>query len=352
LAINLLLKYEARDYNQELSAFFSYCEKGDIDSVKIILDRGVDINSKIIWFDPDEQDPSCDCYKTAITFAIKSGNYDLVDYMINHGAEINFDDQGVQPIFIALEEKQYKIAELLVSNGANKNASFVSSGGYYDFINGDSVYLAYLIKNNYPYGDYYGHTPLTEAANNGELPIVKILSEIVDFDELNKALCMSSSTEISSYLLDLEADINYEFTFDMAESGYYEIPLTQAIRTQDLNFVQFLVQKGADVNLLDKYIGQGDCFNQRESPLLVAVRYGNYEIVKYLISIGANVNYLQMVCREATSPLIEAVHDNNVELVKLLIESKAKLINYDVSIFDYIKERTDSTIIEILYENK
>ena len=58
-------------------------------------------------------------------------------------------------------------------------------------------------------------------------------------------------------------------------------PLNVAIYKGDMNFIKKLVEYGVDVNQV----------KNRLTPLMVAARYHNVEAIQYLVAKGANVNY-------------------------------------------------------------
>lgn len=149
-----LIELGAKDLNDSLTVFFALCEKGNYDSVKFLINNGYNVNSKRFWYDPEEEDEGCDCYETPISTAVKSGNIELVKLLIINGAKINFDEEGVHPLSIAIQYKQYQIAELLLKYGADKNSFFILDNNYYDYAQEDTVLIDFLVKNNFPLGKH------------------------------------------------------------------------------------------------------------------------------------------------------------------------------------------------------
>ena len=76
---------------------------------------------------------------------------------------------------------------------------------------------------------------------------------------------------LAEYLLDNGADINYHKP-DMV-FPYASTPVTEAARRGDLEMVRFLVERGADVTIADKY---GD------RPYTLAVQSKNQEMTDYV----------------------------------------------------------------------
>lgn len=83
--------------------------------------------------------------------------------------------------------------------------------------------------------------------------------------------------------------------------------LHMAIEKKDHELCTFLIEKGADVNLILK---NGD------SPLHLASRFGNLEMVKLLLNLGVNIDAQN---HKLESPLYQAAKEDNVEVVKYLI---------------------------------
>jgi ankyrin repeat protein len=122
--------------------------------------------------------------------------------------------------------------------------------------------------------------------------------------------------------------------------------LIQAASKNDLNAVNDLISKGADVNTTNVFLA---------TPLIVAAKCGNTECVKALLKAGANANAkciqtctallwsadlghidvvkalvdngadLEVADFYGWTPLMKATYQNNFEIVKLLIEKGANV---------------------------
>ena len=86
-----------------------------------------------------------------------------------------------------------------------------------------------------------------------------------------RAMASSGNRMLAEYLLDSGADINYHKP-DMV-FPYASTPVTEAARRGDLEMVRFLVERGADVAIADKY---GD------RPYTLAVQSKNQEMADYV----------------------------------------------------------------------
>jgi len=91
-----------------------------------------------------------------------------------------------------------------------------------------------------------------------------------------------------------------------------ENALHDAVRTNDLELVKFLVKKGANIDQQDRY---------GYTPLHLAVRYHNYDIASYLISQHAKVNTID---NYSDTPLLDSTRNDDTNISKLLICNGAK----------------------------
>uniref|UniRef100_A0A3B4AWR3 Uncharacterized protein n=1 Tax=Periophthalmus magnuspinnatus TaxID=409849 RepID=A0A3B4AWR3_9GOBI len=112
--------------------------------------------------------------------------------------------------------------------------------------------------------------------------------------------------EVSSTPLLVHLELN---KVRLYEEGF--TPLMWAAAHGQIAVVEFLLQNGADPNLLAK---------GRESALSLACSKGYTDIVKMLIDCGVDVNEYDW---NGGAPLLYAVHGNHVRCVEILLESGA-----------------------------
>ena len=86
-----------------------------------------------------------------------------------------------------------------------------------------------------------------------------------------------------------------------------ESALHDAVRSNDLELVKFLIKQGINKNTQDKY---------GYTPLHLAVRLHNYPITKYLIQQGANVNTHDVY---DDTPLLDSTRNDDTDISKELI---------------------------------
>lgn len=359
--INTLLELGAVDHNAQLSILFDLCKRGNLDSVRLLIVQGLDVNARIIWYDPEEEDAECYCYETPISASVRSGNLALVQFLLDRGAQINLDMNGVQPLAVALKERQYAIASLLIENKAEKKYTFALGEPFYRYGAEDTVYLDYLIRNHFSYEPFYGvESPLQKAASNGNISVLRRLIPITTIEERNSALCCSTTLAGGNILLKNGAEINSVHSY-FGEGGcnYFRTPLCTAVQMGNLTYIKFLIESGADVNFLDTYMK--DYADKEEyfrcnvkSPLTMAILEEKPDVTRFLIDQGANVNFIIQEPFEKTfiSPLIAAVQKNDVYLTKLLLEKGAKVVINNVSVDHYVTGSTSRVIVEALNQAK
>lgn len=67
---------------------------------------------------------------TPLHDAALTGNVDLVEVLIAHGADVDARDvQGHTPLHLAIQEGHTKVAKVLIVNGADVNARLVDDAG-------------------------------------------------------------------------------------------------------------------------------------------------------------------------------------------------------------------------------
>lgn len=108
---------------------------------------------------------------------------------------------------------------------------------------------------------------------------------------------------------------------------------------RDLTWMQFLVGKGANVNIRDA---------KGVTPLVVACSLNFVDGVEFLVSKGAHVDESN---NAGETPLITAVHNRNPEMVKVLLAAGAKpnrADNSGRSALDYAKLEGSSNLVTLL----
>ena len=115
LLLCLPLGVQAADLSEEL---FAAARKGDTEAVKVLLQKGVDVNAKTRYG------------ATALHYACDRGHLDLVRLLIERGADVNAKDTfyGITPLNWAITRDHPAVVKLLLEKGAqSKEMAIVNS---------------------------------------------------------------------------------------------------------------------------------------------------------------------------------------------------------------------------------
>ena len=219
----------------------------DIEKIKELIDLGADFNNLWSW---DEGKNG----KTPFIWAIEEGYPEIVEYMIQHGANVNtpapYGDRDLPIMLAAIGDGSIDLIKLFLKYGADTT-----------------------LTNN------KGKTLIMYAAEYRNVDILKVLlgeddCNVIINQLLNRKKTTSLNKEIINQLLINVTDNNEKTALMFALQN---IGLRDNTET-----VKFLIGKGAKVNVQDKY---------GNTPLIIALQSDpKYETIEYLIKMGADVN--------------------------------------------------------------
>ncbi|XP_035261516.1 poly [ADP-ribose] polymerase tankyrase-2 isoform X2 [Anguilla anguilla] len=269
---------------------FEACRNGDLERVKKLI-TPENVNSR----------DTAGRKSTPLHFAAGFGRRDVVDYLLQNGANVHArDDGGLISLHNACSFGHAEVVNLLLHHGADANSR-----------------------------DNWNYTPLHEAAIKGKIDVCIVLLQhgaeptIRNTDgrtALDLAEPATKSVLTGEYrkddLLESARSGNEEKLMALltplnvnchASDGRKSTPLHLAAGYNRVKTVQLLLQHGADVHAKDK----GDLV-----PLHNACSYGHYEVTELLVKHGACVNAMDLW---QFTPLHEASSKNRVEVCSLLL---------------------------------
>lgn len=281
--------------------------RDDFDLVKYIADRR-----------PDLVNARDDDGSNALFFAVRRGNYQVVKLLLEKKIEMNYTNKsGETPLTIACTVNNPDIVKLLcykkaftgIRNAHGQTPLIIAArAGYYDIVK-----LLLDGGGRLEDRDNAGFTALLSSAHNGDLRIFNLLlsrgAELNAFDyQGNSPLHVAAAAgnqALSEALVNKGVDINSRNVTDAAT------PLMAAIQNKRLETSRLLVEKGADVNIVNM---------AGVSPLMMAVEKNDAGLVGAMIARGADVNYQDS---KGQTVLMTAASLASEIIIKLLVESGA-----------------------------
>ena len=255
------------------SALSYVVNNGDIEIAKLLLENKAKIKGELLL---------------AIKSPIAESRIDMIKLLIDNKANINYaDDDGFNPLNIAIESGDMELTKFLITNGANVNSLMqdgVSLIGYAIAQNNMDL-LQILIENganvNYTGGDSWDNTPLQTASRLGLDNVVRIL--------------LTRNADINA------VDINGNTALH-----------TAALNSQ-LSVVKLLLEKNPNLDIQNK-VGN--------TALHLAVISGNIDIVGDLALKGANTRIRN---NDGKYPRDIARANNSAAIFEVLREAENKL---------------------------
>ncbi|XP_050557896.1 ankyrin repeat domain-containing protein 50-like isoform X2 [Spodoptera frugiperda] len=302
-----------------------------LEATRLLVVRGCDVNARD------------DCGYSALHLAAEHGYTELVKLLLESGAAVDYrPNTGEEfprttlcdePLRLAIRNKHYEVARLLLEHGADPNKRYFF-GAEINLVS-DPEYLELLLTfgANPDSRDRAGLTPLMKAARQrkGLDAVLLLISFGADVNAMADArndyrtvmhyAVLSGNPEVVNLMIKQGARVNYECNEFSKPS-----PLDLAILKGDVAMLQMLLAAGAQVNASSSVIG---------SPLHVACSdniTNRKEIVQILLESGADPNLKVYNDEDATQlrpALAEYLASNpepSAEIVALLLRYGARVI--------------------------
>jgi ankyrin len=156
------------------TVLMSAARSGNVDAVRMLLDRGADW--KVRGFDRETKPPKLSAASaispiprggfTALMFTAREGDLESARIMLDAGVDVNFGDvDNVTPLVAAMMNKQYTLAKFLIDRGADVN--IVDAGGR------TALYAMIDIRNE----DW---TAMPNRTTDDPLPTIEVVKAIID----------------------------------------------------------------------------------------------------------------------------------------------------------------------------
>jgi ankyrin repeat protein len=235
--------------------------KGHKNIVRLLLDRGVDINAADEWG------------RTPLWWAVERGHEAVVRLLLDRGADTDAAGKdGQTPLCLAAERGDEAVMRLLLDRVADIEAA-----------------------------DKDGLTPLSKAALIGHKDIMPLRSQTLLWWAVERG-----HEAVGRLLLDRGADT------DVANMDG-QTPLCLAAERGDEAVMRLLLDRGAETNAVDK---------DGRTPLSWATKRGDAAVVRLLLDRNA---YTEAADRDGRTPLWWAASKGHKAIVRLLVDWDASV---------------------------
>ncbi|AFZ10868.1 Ankyrin (plasmid) [Oscillatoria nigro-viridis PCC 7112] len=295
--VNMIDKVISCGASSSLKGIHMAACDGDIDTVRLHLDQGIDVNIR------DEFG------KTPLYWAADRGKKNVVEMLIANGADVNIKNKYEQtPLNAAAIRGAKTITEILVANGAAMELPAAALLGDIDFF---EEYMRQNSIANVINGENLLHLA---TSFGGHKPIVQLLIErgievnakenFLGWTPLHFA-ASSGYLSAAETLLANRAQVN-------VKAKDFTTPLHLAVARGRADLTQLLIENGADIHAM----------SNGGTPLYRAAEAGYTETAQLLIVSGADVN---LGDRSGMTPLQRAAANGNTSVAELLIVNGANL---------------------------
>lgn len=268
--------------------------RGDLERVEVLLQR-------------NKTDPNFEesCGKRALSAAAERNHREIVELLLQHGADPNLPEGPYCPngyaLWSAARFGHKDIVKLLLEHGADPNAQVDSSGSPIEATN-DSEIRELLSEHG-------GRISIIAHFHNGNMDYIKELldkcPEQLTETEIAQgfaAAVRNGDTQMVQLLLNREFKVPSEVT------------ICQTYLWHDLKLAELLLHSGMDPNLPNW---------QRITPLHHMAGKGNIRAAELFLKFGANP--LLVDVEYCTTPLGWAAREGRTEFVKFLLSYDSNL---------------------------
>ena len=349
-------------FSAEVASIHEAASLGDLDRVAAFLEQGMDVNAK------NERG------QAALHVAVNGKQKKITELLITKGGDVNVKDKwGYTPLYYAIWNEDANMVSLLVDKGADVNVR----------VNGDGTPLVYAVWNEdidmaklfvskgakFDVKDDEGMTAFHYAVLQANREFVDFfVDKGADVSGIHGAACMGDLARIKSHLeqgtgIDIKDEVGWTPLYWAVSMGQTDVAelliaegtdvginakdgsttLHQAARAGATTLVTLLIDKGMDVNFKETY---------GNTPLHAAASKGHGLTAEVLIDNGADVN---AKTQNNSTPLHRAVLGGHPNVVKILMDKGTNVNIKDrrgLTALDWAMRRDHTELIELLLVNE
>ena len=327
--VELLLEYGAKDDCGIVLAYLAANKEIHMNTIKQLLEQVTIKADDRQWL------------QNAVNGASESGRIDIVKLLLEYSTA---DDLG-WALVLAIVNKHNDIVDLLLEHGAQVDDENWSYSLYQPPLvtaveRGDSCMVKLLLEHGAKQG--YGWA-LTKAILNENAELIQMLSEYgaeaddSDWFELAEPALVTASRDGSANIVKL--------LLEHGARKHHGLALTEAILNSHTEIIQLLSEQGAHMD------DQNWSYDFDQPPLVIAVNEGDTNTVKLLLEHGAK----QGLGRAIT----EAIWNEQTEIIQILSEHGAQVDdddgyeqgNYDTPMLVMACKSGNSHLVKLLLEH-
>jgi len=259
--------------------------------------------------------------RTYLFWAAANGNVPVMQYLIEKGANVNFEDShAMTPLSFAASggQKDIEVYETLIKAGANLKKQYANGSSLLLVaVGNDSPDLPltnYLLTKGFSMQDKdeNGSTLFDYAARVGNIDLLKRLREKGIKPTANAMVMATQGSRRSANTLDVYQYIAGTGIRPNTVNANGENALHNLTKKMDQEkIIEWFVTNGADVNQQDK---------DGNTPFFNAAGARDAKVLALLFPKVKNINQIN---KEGVTPLENAVQNGSVETVQFLLEKGA-----------------------------
>ncbi|ORX50419.1 hypothetical protein BCR36DRAFT_352697, partial [Piromyces finnis] len=271
-----------------ISALDNYIRDNKIDLKELNNERSDILISILQIFEESNFKDDYYCYKV-VKFILDHCQYKTLNYTFNYRRENRFH-VGDVPLFFALSRNKLKVADLLLSYGADINYTIRNHRHHHMNI------ISYLCYMNYYHGYPFHSNILSYILNHGfdvEEVNLQLMTFLISFNNHNKL-----ETIFKHFIYDTTFILNFIFKYKN------RIPMTN----QDIS--SYILKAKRKIEIRESMYGVACCTN-------------NCEAVNILLDYDANIPDTLIDIVEKYKLLTRAIKNNDHNLIKNILNNKS-----------------------------
>ncbi|XP_033646537.1 ankyrin repeat and SOCS box protein 3-like [Asterias rubens] len=315
---------DSTEGDPDCSSVSAAARVGDSESLQQLIVNGscIDVQDSRGWTALHEAAKAnhCDCVKillehiedekdvnvvtlqeeTALLFAAQNGNKEMIEQLLQHGADLDiFDMREIYPLHAAVEGNHRECVELLLKNGASVNCT--DGNGFSSLhkaaYSGCVDMVKFLLESGAEIDVhcYHEFTPMYAAALNGYLDCLKLLVEHgadinITTDDATPLYTAAKENhpDCVEHLLEQGASITISRAVDSTDDESLELaPIHIAAGKGHMTCLKLLLPVSLGM-LQDDYI---DFDKELQTPMHLAAKKGHIKVIKALLKAGCGPDF-------------------------------------------------------------